>query len=212
MRQIHESQGLAHTALTFVFSVSVATAVLLGSAFLVICAPGSQRLWLTLSPTPEVSLNERLTATKNILNFFAAGNRVRLHGYSPDETAHLEEVAGVARTAAGILVAALVTTGVTGGLLIRRGGWPATVAHLRRALKSIAVSGAVLLVVSRVAFAPLFVWFHRFTFVAAPWAFDPAVSRLVTLYPEEYFQAMFSATLLTAAAVSWTLFLLLRRK
>ncbi len=212
MRQTPGSQEKAVSPIAITFAVSAATVVLLGSAALVVYTPASQRLLLQFNPTPGVSVTERLSATQTILRFFADGDISRLAGYTPEELAHLQEVAVVARALAGIWLAAMLGAVVTGGLMVQHAGRTVMRVHLCRTLKATAFGCAVFLVAGSLAFAPLFSWLHRFTFVAAPWEFDPATSRLVNEFPPEYFQVKLVAVLLAAIVTSLGLWAVFRRR
>lgn len=170
--------------------------------------------WLLIAATPVGGLTtaERHAAVKKILAFYATGDQHLLAGYTADEQAHLIEVAGVIKNGWRLFFTLLLTTLAGFGFIARRSGFPAICGQLRHACGFSAVGSLLILLVGWVGFDFFFERFHQLIFSAAPWTFDPSVSRLVNEFPPEYFQFSFVLILGATAAVSVGLFTWLRRK
>jgi integral membrane protein (TIGR01906 family) len=78
---------------------------------------------------------------------------------------------------------------------------------VRRGAAGLAVAVAVLGVVSLVAFDAAFELFHRIFFAPGSYDFDPATSRLVQLFPDQFWSdttlALGIVVPLASAAVAW---------
>ncbi|MDD5109817.1 MAG: DUF1461 domain-containing protein [Patescibacteria group bacterium] len=187
------------------FSLAFGVTVVLSSANIVIFNPAIQQLILTTAPVAEFSVQERLQETQTLLRYFRTRNDHLLSGYSEDERAHLAEVAGVFNVGRWLLIVSATVTALLAGWTLRRYGWTA----LRRMIWHAArISGwvfLVLLALGLLNFEQWFVGIHPLLFHAAPWAFNPEVSKLVNIFPEEYFRNATAAILIMTAAVSWGL-------
>ena len=126
--------------------------------------------------------------------------------FDADETAHLRDVRSVvsgARSAFAVSVAwlglILVRSAATGGsrqlALVARDGAIAS-----------AIGVAAIVAAAAVAFEPAFLFFHEMFFPQGNFAFDPATSDLLALYPEPYWSGVTLrvglAFLASAAAVA----------
>ncbi len=167
---------------------------------------------IAATPVEGFSPVQRFAAVERLLSFYATGDRQLIAGYTPDERAHLAEVADTINTARRIGSGVVVVTLMGFAFIIRRFGFSVLRDQLRYACKCSAISSVTLLLIGWLGFDALFEAFHRRVFSAAPWQFDPAVSRLVNEFPPEYFQLAVAATLAITAAISGGLFAMLHRK
>jgi len=105
--------------------------------------------------------------------------------YTVAEAAHMRDARALlyAFVALGLLSAVLVVANVAVGR-DRAGAWRL----VRRGAGGLAVGGVVAGVIGFVAFEPAFELFHRIFFPGGNWAFDPATSQLVRLYPYAFWQ------------------------
>lgn len=173
--------------------------------------PFSQRLLISATPVEGLSTAERVLAVKKILAFYSTGDEHLLAGYTPDEQAHLVEVSGVIKNAWRLYYALVLTTLAGFVLIARRYGFAALGGQLRHACGVSAIGSLLILLVGWLGFDFFFERFHQRVFSAAPWAFDPAVSRLVNEFPPEYFRAVVATILLLASGVTLCGWLMLRK-
>src|SRR3989344_6270195 len=158
-------------------------------------SPTWQKFFLTSAPVPDVSVTERLAETQQLLTYFRSQNIETLGGYTLDEIAHLTEVANLFQKIRWLHLAAFMVSIFLGWIIVHHQGFRVLRRISRRALGASAIGLLAVLVIGIAGFSFLFVWFHKIFFVAAPWAFDPGVSKLVNLYPNEYFRNVFAAIL-----------------
>ncbi|MFN8620584.1 MAG: DUF1461 domain-containing protein [Chloroflexota bacterium] len=116
--------------------------------------------------------------------------------YGADEVGHLRD----ARTLLWLLLAGGAVSGAALAVRLARGtDRPGTWRGIARG-GVIAVVGTIVIgVVGFFAFEPLFELFHRVFFPGGNWAFDPATSRLVRLYPYAFWEL--AATALGLATI-----------
>lgn len=201
-----------HRALIRLAVSGVAGAVLLLTVtWTVTYLPASQRLLISATPVAGLSTAERILAVKKILAFYSTGDERLLAGYTPDEQAHLVEVSSVIKNAWRIFYALLLTTLVGFVFIARRYGFSTLRRQLKNACGITAVGSLLILLAGWLGFDFFFERFHQRVFSAAPWAFDPAVSRLVNEFPPEYFRAVVVTILLIASGVSLCGWLMLRK-
>ena len=178
----------------------------------VIFLPQSQQLLVALTPVAGSSARERLEATAQLQRFFYTRDTALIARYTPDERAHLQEVATIIGTVPWLLLACTLAAIVLGFRGYRGHGIP----WLRQALRSACQASLAVtlrfLVLGSLLFTVLFQWFHQLAFVQAPWAFDPAESKLVVLFPPQYFQAATTFVLLGTAAAATMGWLLIARE
>lgn len=103
------------------------------------------------------------------------------------EEAHLHDVRTIAWLVLGL--GALGTLVLT-VLLGRPSTRPAAARAIRRTATIVAVGTVILGLGAALAFEVAFTLFHQLLFPGGNWAFDPAVARLVRLYPTAFWQAM----------------------
>lgn len=218
-RNLSDTKRAAQPEMTILFrfrsiayGIALAAMVVFTVALTTINQPTLQRILLSSAPIPGVEVSERAAETQRILSYFRSGDISLLGGYMLDETAHLAEVGTLMRTARWLRMIAVLATILLGGFIIRQQGLQTLRQISRQALGATAIGLLAVLAVGIAGFSFLFIWFHKFFFVAAPWAFDPGVSKLVNLYPTEYFRNAFAAILLAAAAVCWVLRLVIPKK
>lgn len=204
--------SIIHRFWCVIYGIALGTMVILTTALFIIGQPLIQRILLSSAPVPGIEVYERLAETQQLLSYFRNGNTSLLRGYTLDEAAHLTEVATLLRSVRWLRMAAIVVVIVSGWKIFQRHGGQ-RLQHLSgKALGVTAIGLISSLVVSIVGFSFLFVWFHKIFFVAAPWAFDPEVSKLVNLYPPEYFRMTLAAILSGAALTTFLIFVILRKK
>lgn len=195
-----------------VFSLALGTTVLLASAEIVIFHPLTQRLLLASAPVPNISVAERLSETQTLLSYFCRGNISLLRGYTLDEVAHLAEVATLVRTVRWLQTTAAIAAIIFGWRIFRQHGGQALRHANRTTLRATAIGSLAALIIGTTGFPILFVWFHKIFFVAAPWAFNPEVSKLVNLYPERYFFLVFATIFALTAVIGWGLSVAFRKR
>jgi len=126
--------------------------------------------------------------------------------FSNDEYLHMADVRGVFR---GAEVAAAVALFVAAYRVVRAGRRGAALSLVRAGALIAAAIVALIGVVAVFAFDPLFLLFHELFFPQGNFVFDPAMSNLLRLYPEWYWQGItagvgvsFIAVALVAAAAA----------
>jgi len=186
--------------------------LLLTVTWTIINLPFSQRLLISATPIEGLSTAERFLAVKKILAFYSTGDEHLLDGYTPDERAHLIEVSGVIKNGWRIFYALLLTTLASSVFIARRYGFSALRNQLCHTCGFLAIGIPLTLLIGWLEFDFFFDRFHQLVFSAAPWTFDPAVSRLVNEFPPEYFRAVVVAVLLVTAVIGAFGWLLLRRR
>lgn len=200
--------GLLRHGLAVVFSLSLLLTIAVGVVYL----PASQRLLIAATPVEGFSAAERIAATKKILAYYSTGDGQLLSAYTPDERAHLAEVAGVIKKAWRIYATLLMVTLVGFSFVILRHGFSALRSQLHYACKVSTIGSLLILLIGWLGFAFFFDRFHQLVFSAAPWQFDPAVSRLVNEFPPEYFRAVVVTILSLVTGVSLCGWLWLRER
>ena len=166
-------------------------------------------VWLGVSPEVTQRLSD---ATVHDLVFGGAYAIAGPDGrplYGADEVSHMVD----ARTllwlllgAAVISVTALVLRLATG--IDRVGTWRG----IARGGAIAAISAVAVGVVGFFAFEPLFELFHRVFFPGGNWAFDPATSRLVRLYPYAFWELAATALGIGVVALGTITWLVGRRR
>jgi len=177
---------------------AVATvAVLVGAALVVLLLPpvthaglayADSAAWLGVPPDVAAAWSDTTVAT--LLAGSAPIGPVLADGtplFGAAEAAHLRDV----RTIAWLVLAFGALGSVALTVLLAR---PATrlpaARAVRRTASIVAVVTLALGVFAALAFQTAFTLFHQLLFPGGNWAFDPAVARLVRLYPTAFWQAM----------------------
>jgi integral membrane protein (TIGR01906 family) len=104
----------------------------------------------------------------------------------PNERAHMRDVRGVF---AGFYVAAIIGALVLVGAFVLNRGRPARARLWRRMSRIGAVIAVVTVVgggIGVLVFDQAFVVFHEIFFPEGNWSFDPATSKLVQLFPDQF--------------------------
>ncbi|MDO8560454.1 MAG: DUF1461 domain-containing protein [bacterium] len=178
----------------------------------VIFLPQPQQLLVAATPVVAASARERLFATAQLQRYFRTRDTTLISSYNPDERAHLNEVTTIIGTVPWLFFVSALAAFALGLQGYRAHGKP----WLRHALRSACQASLAVtlgfLVLGSLTFAAAFQWFHQLAFVQAPWAFDPAESKLVVLFPPQYFQAATTFVLLGTAAAATMGWLLIARE
>jgi integral membrane protein (TIGR01906 family) len=123
--------------------------------------------------------------------------------YTADEASHMRDARALlyAFLALGLLCTVFVVANLTVGGN-RANAWRL----VRRGSGGLAVGVVVAGAVGFVAFEPAFELFHRIFFPGGNWAFDPATSQLVRLFPYAFWEiaaGSLGAVAVGLAALSW---------
>jgi integral membrane protein (TIGR01906 family) len=117
------------------------------------------------------------------------------------ERGHMGDVRGVFQGFGVLILASLLILGATWRRARERDSRATWWTAVRRGASGLAVLIAVLGAISLVAFDAAFEVFHRLFFAAGTYSFDPATSRLVQIFPDQFW----SETTIAVAMVSMSL-------
>ncbi|HWH37838.1 MAG TPA: DUF1461 domain-containing protein [Candidatus Limnocylindrales bacterium] len=213
----HEERGIAAPVRSVLAGAATAV-VILSLALLPLLTPS----WIHPAMTSVGATGAGVTQaeslrlsdmTVNELLFGSGAFDIRYDGgrplYSPDEVAHMQDVRLVLFTFLGL--ATLALAGLAAALV--RGGRSASLwRDIGRGAATLVVALVVLGVFAALAFGPAFELFHRLLFPGGNWAFDPAQSNLVRLYPLAFWQLSAAAYGLLAGGISVIAWLVARRR
>lgn len=157
---------------------------------------GQADLWLGVPRAVAHDLSDSTVRDLVLGGSFAVAGPDGSPLYGPDEMAHMRD----ARTLLWLLLGA----GAVSGVALAVGCCAGRIGSARGAVwlrgGALAVIGTLVIgAVGVVAFDPLFELFHSVFFPGGNWAFDPAASRLVRLYPYAFWEL--AATLLGVGVV-----------
>jgi integral membrane protein (TIGR01906 family) len=197
--------------------VSISTAlVLLGASILPFLTPAwvgfeqdrTQATRLTGFSAADVravsgSLLGDLVLSRGDFDVALAGSPV----LTPPERQHLRDVRGVFQGLYVLVLAAVVVLAATWRRAGERDSRSAWWRGVRRGAAGLAVVVVVLGAISLVAFDAAFEVFHRLFFAAGTYLFDPATSRLVQLFPDQFWSetvlVLGAVMLVVAALTAW---------
>ena len=188
---------------TAIALMSLALLALLSSAWIhaAMAASGGAAAGATLEQSQQLSdqtVHELLFGPGTWLIAMPDGSPL----FSADEIAHLQDVRAVLLAFLGL---ALLGGVLVGWALVRRrdaGTWRA----VGRGGAILAVGLVVVGAFAAIAFGVAFELFHRLLFPGGNWAFDPARSNLVRLYPLAFWQlsaAAFGMLGIVAGGATW---------
>jgi len=129
--------------------------------------------------------------------------------YTAAEAAHLRDARSLLYLFLGVALVSAVLIGLYASASRRR---PRALQGVRTGAVGLIVGVVVLGVVGAVAFEPAFELFHVIFFPGGNWAFDPATSHLVQLYPEPFWEVASAALGIGAVILASVTWLVVRRR
>ncbi|CAN5762224.1 hypothetical protein BH23CHL7_BH23CHL7_04660 [soil metagenome] len=129
--------------------------------------------------------------------------------YGSDEIGHMQDVRLVLFGFLGLAVVAIAGLAL---VLATRRSQPSTWRAIGRGAGGLVIGVVLAGTFAALAFGPAFELFHRLLFPGGNWAFDPAQSNLVSLYPLGFWQLSAAAFGLLAASLGVAVWLLARRR
>lgn len=164
---------------------------------------GQSAAWLGTTPQTAYQLSDATVHDLVVGGGFALTAPGGGAFYTAAEAAHMRD----ART----LLYAFLALAVLSGVLVmanlafgrnRSGAW----GLVRQGARGLALGVVVAGLIGFVAFEPAFELFHRIFFPGGNWAFDPATSQLVRLYPYAFWEiaaGSLGAVAIGLAALTW---------